>query len=407
MFTWSNGYVYFSFYCDDARCRTSIGIQISKDNYTKGKIPSIATIKMSRIKSAVDEHINICTALKKKILKNDIKSIVDVILDRKDIVTSTFLDDWDSMIEQMKTGELLIRRTKKRYKPGTIDRYTDNKVRIKQFSSDKKVKLEYECIDKQWIEKWFSWSVAQKYSQNTICLITAQLRFFLSITFDRGIHENAIFKSALLYQSQEEVDAVALTEEEIKKIYDLNLKGAKARARDIFVFGCYVGLRVDDLNKINNYHLVGDHFEFFTDKSSKKVTIPLHWIAASIYHKYKGKLPVYGSRSSLRPHLSDLCSRAGISEQILIVCTKGGVTEGNYYAKHDLVSSHTMRRSFATNAVLAGIPDRQIMLVTGHTTTESFNRYVKISDEQTLQLLKSQAWFKVPQQTLVSEIDDK
>jgi len=41
------------------------------------------------------------------------------------------------------------------------------------------------------------------------------------------------------------------------------------------------------------------------------------------------------------------------------------------------IRSHTARRSFATNAYLAGIPMRDIMQITGHRSTESFLKYIE------------------------------
>jgi integrase len=44
------------------------------------------------------------------------------------------------------------------------------------------------------------------------------------------------------------------------------------------------------------------------------------------------------------------------------------------------VSSHTARRSFATNAILAGIDMSLIMKITGHTTESQFRKYVRLDD---------------------------
>ena len=48
----------------------------------------------------------------------------------------------------------------------------------------------------------------------------------------------------------------------------------------------------------------------------------------------------------------------------------------------DLISSHTARRSFATNAYAAGIPLPSIMAVTGHSSEKNLRIYLKLSRQE-------------------------
>lgn len=45
----------------------------------------------------------------------------------------------------------------------------------------------------------------------------------------------------------------------------------------------------------------------------------------------------------------------------------------------ECVTSHTARRSFATNLYLDGFPTIEIMKITGHKTEKSFMKYIKVS----------------------------
>ena len=45
--------------------------------------------------------------------------------------------------------------------------------------------------------------------------------------------------------------------------------------------------------------------------------------------------------------------------------------------KYDMISSHTARRSFATNFEADGVPVNELMAITGHTTEKAFRKYVK------------------------------
>ena len=50
--------------------------------------------------------------------------------------------------------------------------------------------------------------------------------------------------------------------------------------------------------------------------------------------------------------------------------------------KWTMISTHTGRRSFATNAYLAGMPKMQIRSITGHTSDEMLERYIRATPQQ-------------------------
>jgi integrase len=62
--------------------------------------------------------------------------------------------------------------------------------------------------------------------------------------------------------------------------------------------------------------------------------------------------------------------------------------------KYTLVSTHTARRTGATNMYLSGIPVARIMLLTGHKTEQSFFRYIRIEREENAKTLSEHPFFK-------------
>ena len=61
--------------------------------------------------------------------------------------------------------------------------------------------------------------------------------------------------------------------------------------------------------------------------------------------------------------------------------------EKGVYEKWQLISSHTCRRSFATNLYLMNFPTLSIMKITGHTTEASFLKYIKVTPKEHAQKL--------------------
>ncbi|WP_370567592.1 hypothetical protein [Dysgonomonas sp. Marseille-P4677] len=78
---------------------------------------------------------------------------------------------------------------------------------------------------------------------------------------------------------------------------------------------------------------------------------------------------------------------------MLVNETKGVLRTSKTEKKSDLVSAHTTRRSFATNAFLAGVPPIQIMKITGHKTEKAFMTYMKISESENAKKLQLHPFF--------------
>ncbi len=69
---------------------------------------------------------------------------------------------------------------------------------------------------------------------------------------------NYIFKHKKFTYSEEETEAVYLTEKEIMQLYDLDLTGSARldQVRDLFVFGCFTGLRFSDYSNVQPQNII-------------------------------------------------------------------------------------------------------------------------------------------------------
>ena len=64
-------------------------------------------------------------------------------------------------------------------------------------------------------------------------------------------------------------------------------------------------------------------------------------------------------------------------------------------SKHELIQTHTARRSFCTNAYLQGLDTLDIMAISGHKTETSFLKYIKVTREQRAKRIASHPFFQV------------
>ena len=91
--------------------------------------------------------------------------------------------------------------------------------------------------------------------------------------------------------------------------------------------------------------------------------------------------------------LKEISKLAELFSPIKTSITRGGKTDYEVNKKFELVSTHTARRSFATNAFLMDVPPLSIMKFTGHRTEKSFMKYIRISQEENANKLLNHPFF--------------
>lgn len=202
----------------------------------------------------------------------------------------------------------------------------------------------------------------------------------------REYHKNKAYLQ--FSKPKEEIDSVYLTEEEIEKLYRLPLSGVQAAVRDLFLIGCYTALRYSDYSSLTLWDISNGFIVKRTQKTQHSVTIPIHPRVEAILRQYNGAPKV--NISTFNQQIKTICLAAGIREKIAVTTNRQTV----YKEKWELVSSHTARRTRATNTFLAGIPTLSIMRITGHKSEKVFLNYIKITNLENAKLVANNPFFK-------------
>ncbi len=229
--------------------------------------------------------------------------------------------------------------------------------------------------------------------------------FVAYLTFDQNLAVNTVGKNVSIlkvfvkyinkrkaynidttewFAPREDTDSVALTKEELEKLYnkDLTKTPHLEKVRDLFVIGCKTGLRFSDFTNISADDIEGNTMFSRHQKTGKKVKIPLLEYTKQILEKYDYKLPKAPVNQVFNRQIKDACELAEIKSKVSLSRTKGGALEITKCEKHKKVSSHTARRTFATILYHDGIPYITIMAITGHSTVSSFLRYIKVTTDE-------------------------
>jgi integrase len=194
-------------------------------------------------------------------------------------------------------------------------------------------------------------------------------------------------------KSSETSDSIYLTTSELDAIKNLTLNGRLLKARDIFLIGCYTAMRFSDFSKLTKDNIIEGLIYKTTQKTGTKIVVPLHPIIKEIFERYNYKVPTI-TDVVLNRYIKEIGKLAGIDSMIPKTITRSGKKVTEFLPKYSLISTHTARRSGATNMYLAGIPSIAIMAITGHRTEKDFMKYIKVSKEQNAQILANHEFFK-------------
>lgn len=291
--------------------------------------------------------------------------------------------------------EKFIERVQSIRKPATVMHYRNCLSKLKEYENTKRTKLTFETIDHDFYNSFVTHCMKNlNLSTNSIGNLIKNIKLYMGMAHEEGLHSNLIFKARSFKKPVEDSETIYLTELELQKIRKAVLPNYLDNVRDIFLLACYTGVRSQDYGKLNYDSLInnGTMLKVRTEKTDEEVIIPLHPIAKSILDKYNGT-PRIISNQKFNKYIKEVCRVVGITEMVSITRTCGGKKTTIRKSKNEFVSSHTARRSFATNAYKAGVPTLAIMAITGHRTEKVFLKYIRVSKEEHASLVCQHEFF--------------
>ena len=310
----------------------------------------------------------------------------------RNILAVTFWDHFDKFIEYKKSQLKDVRdyerslfkhlmEAEKRY--GKMLSYSAIKDLNKGFIEVFEHYLTYEAINAKG-EKGLTTNTVGKQLKN--------LKVFLNWSFDREIFPRFSLKH--IVTRTEDVDSVYLTEDELERFANLRFDDPDVKTnehdeivRDLFVIGCETALRFSDYSRLTKAHIRNNQIHIRPKKTegngNNKVVIPISSRLNAILKKYDYNPPTYKSQriTEFNKTLRRIAERAEVDADIIITRKIAGKITQIVHKKHELISSHTCRRTFCTLKFLSKMPAQVIMKFSGHKTEAAFMRYLKIDAE--------------------------
>jgi integrase len=253
---------------------------------------------------------------------------------------------------------------------------------LRDFQQITKYPITFEHVNLDFFYKYTSYLKDDLHlATNTIAKDISIIMVFMGEAVDLRYTTNNEFRHKKFSYSEVETDAIYITEKELEVLYNFDFSSNKKleNVRDLFVFGAWVGLRFSDFSNLMPENLVEIDGEYFikivTQKTKELVIIPCHPIVLNIFEKYNhnpNRHPNTTSNQKFNDYIKDVFKVAGFKE-------KGPLSSDPDLELWQCVSSHTARRSFATNYYLQGFPVIVLMKIIGHKTEKAFMKYIRIT----------------------------
>lgn len=345
----------------DKHYRLKTGVKVAPEEYVR-------LIKADKITS-----LSYLGELEKKLYdalpcpKEEAQRVLDMVANADDILSSYDRFCEEHMIE-------------KGLSKGTMELYHSVRVVLDEYMGRP---MSIKSISTIWLN-----GVIMKMSDDGLSNVTQSNYWSVIKVYLRWLVKNKVLDHDILEYKpifkEAENDVIYLTHNELYRVVGLDLKGARKRARDIFVVQAMTGMRYSDMINIKKENIRedvnGKYISIVTKKTTQRIKIYLNSNVCDILEEYDYDLP-HPDKETINYHLPKICKMAKIDSDIDIVKFYGTERKVEHKKKYELITTHTARRTFICLCIEKGISTTIIRSITGHRQLSSFQRYVGVGDK--------------------------
>jgi len=304
----------------------------------------------------------------------------------RDISLQDFLSQF---IEEAPTKKIWKNSSLSVLKERTIKQYVTALNKIKAFDTKHGFKIQMKNLNQSFHTDLIHYlSDNEMLSDETVGTVMKNIKSVARVAQTQRYLVHQFVLSPAFYQPKGDSTYVYLTIDEIRLVYqyDFSDNPRLDRVRDLFIVGLWTGQRISDLRNLSRQNIHDDFIEIQAQvKTGNSVIIPIHPMVQQIIDKYDGEFPPVISDQKFNAYVKELCKKVGITSSTFgtkrIQTEKGQRIVSNTFPKYELISSHTCRRSFATNHY-GKLPTPTIMGITGHKSESAFLKYIKRTSKE-------------------------
>ena len=252
---------------------------------------------------------------------------------------------------------------------------------LNMFEEANGCKAEWGSITKPHLAKFVAY-MSERLAASSVKTYCAMVKSTLSLYSD--VVELPKGYEAILSPRRDISQQTWLTDSEIEMLLIYEPRNTYEHiVRNQFCLGALTGARHSDYIKFSRENITENMISYVSEKTHIKSEIPLSPAVSRIIteNEYMGIVGQKLADSSFNDNIRKICRSCGITERVKLY-QAGEFSEGE---KWEYISSHTARRSFATNLYLRGADLYSISIMMGHTNTVMTEGYIvcglkKLSD---------------------------
>jgi integrase len=373
-------------------------VEVSKIYWSKQHKKKSKDIEITNLQTEINGELN-------KIENHVLKALNSVNLESitKEWLSSQIDYYYNPQIENKETPKDLINyidfyidKRKEEIKINTIRKFEVLKSKLERFENNRKKQILIKEVNENFKNEFVKYFKEKLYSFSTLQRDIKHIKTLCMHANFLGI-ETHLQLPKLKYEVDKDktkVEKIYLTFEDLTKIENIDkikLSESLENAKDWLVISCYMGQRISDFMGFTKEQIrieEGKHLLEFTQKKTDKLTIiPLHPKVLEILNKKNGNFPYRVSDQKYNDFIKTVCVLAEVNEPTkgskMIETEKGSKIfrkQTGIYKKHELVTSHIGRRSFATN-FYGKIPTTFLINITNHSSEVMFLNYIGKSNK--------------------------
>ena len=258
----------------------------------------------------------------------------------------------------------------------------------KIISLNPKIELQ-EMAKPQWLHEFVETLVEQGLNNSSVKNLYVRTRWFLMWCYRNDYCDNSFTKYKLELKTVDVKDklVVFLTMDEIRLMQNLKLDGQLCIARDFFLFLCFTGLRFSDASRPQKSDIKDGFVSVFTKKTGVFLRNKLNNYAIEIVNKYinsdgENLFPTAIFNCRINIQIREIAKMAGINEKVRKIEYRQHKREEIVVPKWQLLTTHVGRKSFVVNSLDMGLTANQVIAYTGHSTIQSMQPYISISNKK-------------------------
>jgi len=237
--------------------------------------------------------------------------------------------------------------------------------------------------DITWMAKFSNDLLNKQYAESSI---NKNLQLIRQIVRYADLNDLKIKKNILSYSLLKTSSITHyLNEDELEQVFNFKTSNRSLEnTRMLYLIGSTTGLRISDLMRVKTFKIKNNMLELTTQKTKQNIIIPIDPRVKGFINEIQPLAhPVFNR--NIKKLFKQMDFKDIVKGYIRGVNNKRVL---GMYPKYKLITSHTMRRSFATN-LYGKVPTVVIMAITGHTTEKSFLTYIKKPQRDFAEQLKT------------------